>query len=190
MTRVLGTTTLATVVFLASACGGGGSDGPDPAEVCNTICEKEDTCDLLGNATLQDCLVECEDYAGYMLDDYLAAMADCFTEKTCQELSVTQTPQDACYEENVDLCTTDTSDYVEAACLKSFECDGITDPTPQQVDECENRMHADGNILICFEPSKIAELVACIENATFCNPNPVRTCVKDVVGLELGTSGP
>jgi hypothetical protein len=176
------------VAFL-TVCGDSGSDGPDPAVVCDTICQKQDTCDLLGNNTLEDCRTECRDYAGYMLDSYLAATADCFTEKTCEELAITATPQDACYEDNVDLCTTDTSEYVEAACLKDFECDGITDPTPSQMDDCTRRMHADGNILICFEPFKINELQACVENATFCNPNPIRTCVKDVVGVELGTGG-
>jgi hypothetical protein len=53
-----------------------------------------------------------------------------------------------------------------------------------------DRMHGDGNVLICFEPSKIAQLVSCVESATECNPNPVNKCVLDVTGLELGQGGP
>ena len=184
------TTTLSVLALaMFPACGDSSSDKPDPGEVCDTVCQKEESCNLLGTATVQDCLAECEEYAGYMLDSYLSALGDCFGEKSCDELAVTATPQDACYEDHVDLCTTDTESYVEAACVKDFECDGITDPTAAQMANCMERMHADGNILICFEPAKIAELQSCVENAESCTPNPIRECTLEVVGLELGTGG-
>jgi hypothetical protein len=179
---------LASLVFGAS-CGDDGSSGVNPTDVCTTICEKEQSCDALGGATLEECVADCEEHAAYMLEDYLAATGPCMEEKTCEELLAGETSRDACYEENLDLCTTDTSGYVEAACLKLLECDGIDEPTEAELQECTDRMHADGNVLICFKPAKIGELRDCVENATFCNPNPVNTCAREVVGLDLGGSG-
>ncbi len=180
---------IALISFGLFACGDDGS-GPDPTEVCPTLCQKDDDCELLGNSTYDECVTECLGFADSMLDTYLAALAECTSEKTCAELTTGVTSQGLCYEENVDLCTTNTDDYVEAACLLELSCDGIDEPTTAQLDECMDRMHADGNILICFEPSKIAELTTCVENATECNPNPVNKCVLDITGLELGQGGP
>lgn len=177
------------VALLLSGCGDDGG-GPDPAEVCPDLCQKQEDCDLLGNATYQECVDECLGFAEYMLNDYLDALNECTSEKTCAELTVGVTSQGLCYQENVDLCTTDTSGYVEAACLLELSCDGIDDPTTQQLEDCTDRMHGDGNILICFEPSKINELESCVQDATECTPNPVNKCVLDVTGLVLGQGGP
>jgi len=190
----LNTPILATLFILLTcnpACNGGGGDvdAPDPAEVCPTVCQKEDDCDVLGTATYEECLAECLDFGDNMLDGYLEALAICTEEKTCAELTGGVTSQGACYQENVDLCTTNTDDYVEAACLVELACDGNDDPTTQELDTCMERMHGDGNILICFEPAVIAELKTCVESANGCHPNPIPTCVQDIVGLELGSSG-
>ncbi|MFH2008004.1 MAG: hypothetical protein ABI333_15585 [bacterium] len=178
-------------ILLAAAMGPScnGDDGPDPAEVCPSICQKEADCDLLGTTTYDACVAECLGFADNMLDDYLEALAACTEEKTCAELTAGVTAQGICYEENEALCTTNTDDWVEAACLTSLSCDGIDDPTPQQLQECMDRMHGDGNILICFEPSVIANLTTCVESATECNPSPIPHCALEVVGLELGNSG-
>lgn len=174
--------------LLLVACGDD-DGGPDPVQVCPDICQKEADCDLLGNATYEDCVAECLGFAENMLDAYLEALVACNEEKTCAELEAGVTAQGLCYEENVDLCTTNTDGYLEAACRLELSCDGVEDPTTQQLDNCMDRMHGDGNILICFEPAVIADLQACVEAATECNPNPVNKCVLDIVGLELGQSG-
>ena len=188
MRKTLSLGLLLILSYSLSACGDDSSDGPDPAEVCPTICQKESDCDLLGNTSYEDCVAECLGYAENMLDPYLEAITTCTQEKSCVELEEGVTAQGLCYEENVDLCTTDTEAYVEAACLKRFECDGVDDPTTEQMSTCQDQMHADGNILICFQKSAVDALIACIESAQSCNPNPVNTCAKDVVGLELGNS--
>lgn len=175
--------------FVAVACGGDDGDGPDPVEVCPSLCQKQEDCSLLGTATYEECVAECLGFAGNMLDPYLEALTTCTEAKTCAELTAGVTAQGICYEENVALCTTDTTDYVEAACRKELECDGISDPTPAELEACTERMHADGNILICFEPAKVAELQACVENATSCNPSPISECAEEVVGLDLGGGG-
>ncbi|MDY0000872.1 MAG: hypothetical protein RBU30_06225 [Polyangia bacterium] len=175
--------------FGMSAACGDDDGGPDPQEVCPSLCQKQDECALLGQVTYEQCVTECLGFAGNMLDDYLFALVTCTETKDCSELTVGVTAQGVCYTENVELCTTNTDDYVEAACTKELECDGITDPTTQQMDECISRMHADGNILICFEQHKVDELEACVEGATSCNPNPLKDCALSVVGLELGLGG-
>lgn len=182
---------LGFLLIILSSLGGCGEDsskGPDPTEVCPTICEKEADCDLLGNTTYEDCVAECLGYAENMLVPYLEAITTCTQEKSCEELEEGVTAQGLCYEENVALCTTDTEAYVEAACLKNFECEGIDDPSTEQMSACLDQMHADGNILICFQKSAVDDLIDCIESAQNCNPNPVNTCAKDVVGLDLGNA--
>lgn len=179
---------LAYMIAGGMACGNEGG-GPDPAVVCPTLCEKQDECDLLGQVTYEQCVTECLGFAGNMLDGYLSALTECTEEKACADLTVGVTAQGVCYTENVALCTTDTSGYVEAACYKELECDGIPDPTTQQMDECILRMHADGNILICFEQRKVDELEACVKAAVSCNPNPIKDCALSVVGLTLGQGG-
>jgi len=172
----------------AIACDSGGS-GPDPVEVCPAICQKEDDCDLLGNQTYDDCVAECLSFADNMLDRYLEAYATCTEEKTCADLEAGVTAQGLCYEENLDLCTTNTDQWVEEACRTDLACQGIDDPTPEELDECMDRMHGDGNVLICFEPSVIASLTSCVVNATECTPSPIPHCAMEIVGLELGNSG-
>lgn len=171
--------------LLLFACDGD-TDGPDPHEVCPTICQKTADCDELGNSTDEECVTECLGFADNMLDPYLEALPSGTEEKTCAELDLGVTAQGLCSEENVSLCTTNTDGHVEAACRLELSCDGIDDPTQQQLESCMTRMHGDGNILICFEPAKIAELEACVEAADRGNPNPVRACVDEVIGLELG----
>jgi hypothetical protein len=134
-------------------------------------------------------VAECLSFAGNMLDGYLAAYAVCTAQKTCAELEAGITAQGVCYEENVDLCTTNTDEWVEQACLTSLACDGIDDPSAAELNDCMDRMHGDGNVLICFEPDVIATLTACVTNATECNPSPVPHCALEIVGLELGNSG-
>ncbi len=180
--------TLLLLVPLIAACDNE-SDGPDPAEVCPAICQKEADCELLGNQTYDNCVAECLSFANNMLDSYLAAYAACTEEKSCADLEAGVTAQGLCYEENVDLCTTSTDNWVEQACLTSLACDGNDDPTTAELDECKERMHGDGNVLICFEPSVIATLTTCVENATECNPSPIPHCALEIVGLELGNSG-
>ncbi len=98
---------------LVGACDNG--SGPDPTEVCPAICQKEADCDLLGNQTYDDCVAECLSFANNMLDSYLEAYAECTEAKTCAELEQGVVAQGLCYEENVDLCTTNTDDWVEQA---------------------------------------------------------------------------
>ena len=93
------------------------------------------------------------------------------------------------HDENVDLCTTNTDNWVEQACRTSLACDGVDDPTTAELSDCMDTMHGDGNVLICFEPSIIATLTACVENAIECNPSPIPHCAMEIVGLELGNSG-
>ncbi len=164
-------------------------DGPDPMEVCPVMCQKETDCDLLGNQTYDDCVAECLSFANNMLDSYLEAYARCTEEKSCEELEAGVTAQGLCYEENVDLCTTNTDAWVEQACLTSLACDGIDEPTDEQLGDCMDLMHGDGNVLICFEPDVIATLTSCVANAVECTPSPIPHCAQEIVGLELGNSG-
>jgi hypothetical protein len=175
------------LALVAVACGD--DSGPDPVVVCPDLCQKEADCDLLGNQTYDACVAECLSFAGNMLDGYLAAYVACTEEKTCAELEAGITAQGLCYEENVDLCTTNTDDWVEQACLTSLACDGNDDPSAAELNDCMDRMHGDGNVLICFEPDIIATLTACVANATECNPSPIPHCALEIVGLELGNSG-
>ena len=62
--------------------------GPDPVEVCPDLCQKQEECELLGNATYDECVTECLGFAESMLDTYLQALVDCSSEKTCAELTV------------------------------------------------------------------------------------------------------
>ncbi len=180
------------MILMGAQLGAGCSDtgeGPDPIEVCPDMCQKEVDCDLLGNQTYDDCVAECLSFASNMLDSYLEAYAICSEAKTCEELEAGVTAQGLCYEENLDLCTTNTDAWVEQACLTSLACDGVDDPTTEELDECMELMHGDGNVLICFEPDVIATLTACVANAVECNPSPIPHCAMEIVGLELGNSG-
>ena len=178
-----------TLLLLPTAACDDSGDGPDPTEVCPAICQKEADCDLLGNQTYDDCVAECLSFADNMLDGYLTAYADCTEAKACADLEAGVTAQGLCYEENVSLCTTNTDDWVEQACRTDLACDGNDDPTPTELQACMDRMHGDGNVLICFEPAVIASLTACVAIATECNPSPIPHCAQEIVGLELGNSG-
>lgn len=172
--------------LVLAACGDGADDGLDYAELCATSCEVDKTCDLLDGLTAEQCVTACRETAENQLDGFFEAFVLCKEEKSCEDLSEGGENSTICYDENIAECTTDTADYLEAACAKKLECDGIDEPTPAQMDACKATLHGDGNILRCFTPDKLAETVACIEKATSCSPDPVRDCVDEILGLVLG----
>ncbi|MBU1238141.1 hypothetical protein KKF84_11040, partial [Myxococcota bacterium] len=130
----------------------------------------------------------CQEQAVNQLDGFFEAFVACKEEQTCQELSEGGENSTICYDENTEECTTDTTDYLETACTVRLDCDGIADPTEQEMSDCMSNMIADGNILICFTPSKLAEATLCIETADSCTPDPVKECVESVLGLTLGNN--
>jgi len=178
---------LASSVFMISC--DDSSSSPDYTSICDDMCNKEAECDLLGDATLEECVIECNDFATNMLDPFVEAVGTCTVEKTCEELAAGDEIRDVCYDENVEICDTNIDAYVEAACLKILECNGNEDPTSQELEECAGQMHGDGNIFICFKQSVIDSVTECVTNATECNPDPVNVCVEDILGIDMGNSG-
>ncbi len=174
--------------FVISACDDSEDDSPDYDTLCERSCEVDETCNLLDGATVEQCLIDCKEQAVNQLDSFFEAFVSCKEEHTCLELQEGGENTLICYEENGDECTTDTTAYLDASCLKRLECDGITDPTQTEIDECKENLHADGNIIRCFQPSTLNETIACIEDADSCSPDPVKICVEDFLGLTLGNS--
>jgi hypothetical protein len=162
--------------------------GPDYNTLCTTSCGVDETCNLLDSLTLEQCIVECEEEAVNQLDGFFEAFVQCKEEKTCQELSEGGKNSTICYDENVDECVTDTENYLHAACSKKLECEGIEEPTIEEMNECKETMHGDGNVLRCFTESKLQEAEICIEEADTCTPDPIKECVETILSLTLGNN--
>ena len=166
-----------------------GSSVPDYASACEAACENELECELLGDTTLEECASSCENEGTQMCDDFFSAYTECRATSSCTMLDDWGENVPPCYEQNVDLCTSDTTEYVEVACRAQLECDGVDDPTSAQLEECLETMRGDGNIIICFQQSMIDQTIRCIEAAESCTPDPVNDCALEVLGLVLGNSG-
>ena len=172
--------------MIFAACGSDGEDSLDYNGLCTTSCEVDEACDLLDNLSIDQCISACEATAMNHLAGFFEAFVACKAEKSCQELSEGGENSNVCYDDNIAECTTDTSDYLDAACTTKLECDGVDGPTTAQMDKCKETMHGDGNILRCFEDSKLADAESCIENASSCSPDPVKDCVESILGITLG----
>ncbi len=179
---------LISSLFLFAACDDDSDSGPDYEDLCATSCAIDDTCNLLDTLTVAECEAACQEQAVNQLDGFFEAFVACKEDHTCQELSEGGENSTICYDENVEECTTDTTDYLETACTVRLDCDGISEPTTEEMEDCMDTMLADGNVLRCFTPSTLAEATACIADSDSCTPDPVKICVEDVLGLTLGNS--
>ena len=166
-------TALAVALFLVG-CGdssnGNGNGTPDLTEECTDICEVWVSCGL--EDSMPQCMDWCQAYYEIRLPAVVDAMRGCAQTTACGTV-------DQCYDESEQYCTNDPTDVFELACNRDLvECDGIPNPTTQELAACVADLEQGYEYETCMIDSYLDVLADCLETLeSYCDWDwPIETC--------------